>query len=75
MFRPDPELASDSNDHACFTKGVRVLPKPQLIDVGLPPAFDGCRLNVVYHDGVSKGLRISKRVAEVLIAQGFAAEG
>ena len=75
MFKADHDLPSDSYEHACHTRGVRVLPKPQSVSVGLPPGFDGCRLNVVFHDGKSKGLRISRRVAEVLLAQGFSAEG
>jgi len=70
--RPNPKLPSDSGNHAFITTGVRLLPKPQSVQVGLsgPP-----RLNVVFHDGESKGLRISKRLAEVLIALGFSYEG
>jgi len=75
MFEPNPKLASDSNEHQCHTDGVRILPSPQYVTIGLPPGFNGCRLNVVYHDGKSKGLRISKRVAEVLLALGYSEEG
>lgn len=75
MFEPNENLPSASSEHACHTDGVRILPKMQHVTVGLPPGFNGCRLNVIYHDGESKGLRISKKVAEVLLAQGFPAEG
>lgn len=75
MFKPDSKLPSDSNEHACYAQGVRILPKVQSVTVGLPPGFNGCRLNVTYHDGQSKGLRVSKRVAEVLLAKGWPAEG
>lgn len=76
MFkRPDRSLPSDSSLHSFHTKGVRVLPKPQNVQIGLPPGFNGCRLNVIHYDGITKGLRISKRVAEVLLALGFSAEG
>jgi len=75
LFKPDSTLPSDSNLHCCHTRGVRVLPKPRDVSVGLPPGFNGCRLNVTYHDGRCVGLRISKRVAEILLARGFGAEG
>ena len=65
-FKPNPRLPSDSKEHACRTKGVRIIPKPRSLSIGLPPSFNGCRLNVVYHDGLCNSLRVSKRVAEVL---------
>lgn len=74
--RPNPELPSDSSFHAFICSGVRLLPKPQSVQVGLPSqSSSGCRLNVVFHDGENRGLRISKRTAEVLIALGFSYEG
>jgi len=73
--RPKTDLPSDSWAYDCITDGVRNLPKPQSITVGLPPGFKGCRLNVVYHDGQTKSMVISKRVAEVIIASGIPTEG
>lgn len=56
------------------TSGVRVMPKPLSMSVGLPPGFNGCRLNVRYPSEFNS-LRISKRVAEALIASGMPHEG
>ena len=75
MFRPNKKLPSTSNQHACRTKGVRILPKPQFVTVGLPPGFNKCCLNVVYHDGICRSYTISKKVAEVLSANGISTEG
>jgi len=58
-----------------ITKDVPKLDEPQFVQVGLPPAFDGCRLNTTFADGTTKSLRISKIVAAVLIAQGTPYEG
>lgn len=60
----------DSQDYHLISKGVRAIPKAQNIQIGLDRQ-DGCRLNVIHHDGSSKGYRISKRVAEVLISEGY----
>ena len=61
----------DSQDYLCYSKGVRIIPKSQNIQINLPNGNDGCRLDVIHHDGSSKGYRISKRVAEVLISEGY----
>ena len=57
------------------TKGVRELPKPQTVVVGLTPGFSKCCLNVLDHENMSKSLPISKAVAEVLLSLGFSSEG
>ncbi len=57
-----------------ITKGVRQLPKSDGISVCLPPGFKRCLLSVVV-DYEVRSLPISKAVAEVLIAEGFAYEG
>ncbi len=59
-----------------IAKGVKRIPKPQYIQVILPSSrFRKCSLNVVYKDNSSAILPISKKVAEVLIANGFSYEG
>jgi copper chaperone CopZ len=58
-----------------ITKGVRKLATPQSVQIGLPPGFKTMVLNVVYADGKVKTLKISKAVAEALIAYGFNYEG
>lgn len=55
--------------------GVREISKPQHVQVGLPPAFSPCRLNVVYSDGTTNSLVISNKVAEVLTALDLGYEG
>lgn len=52
-----------------ITKGVRKLDKPQNVQVQLTPSKKAM-LVVVYADGQSLTLPISKKVAEVLIANG-----
>lgn len=61
----------DSQDYHMMAKGVRIIPKAQNVQINLPNGNDSCRLDVIHHDGSSKGYRISKRVAEVLIAEGY----
>ena len=68
-LEPKEDLPSDSKEHWVISNGVRHLPKPQHLTVTVND--EGCRLCVGYHDGVNKALRISKRVAEVLIADGM----
>ena len=52
------------------TEGIRQLPKSSL-SIGLPPAFPRCVLIVTTTEGDVEELRISKRVAEELIATGL----
>ena len=49
--------------------------KPRYTTVGLPPGFPKPVLNVTHANGESESLPISRKVAEVLIATGFAYEG
>jgi len=65
-----------------ITDGVRKLPKPQAISIGLPKVLAGdkwrCRnpvLNVVDAKGASRSFKISKKVAEALISTGIGYEG
>jgi hypothetical protein len=58
-----------------ITEGVRKLPKPQSVQVGLTPGFKQTVLNVVHQDGTAESLPISKKVAETLIAKGMSYEG
>jgi len=54
---------------------VRKMDKPQSMSIGLPTTFRTCILNVVDADGTARALKISRLVAEVLIASGFPHEG
>jgi hypothetical protein len=55
--------------------GIEKLEKPQNVQVGTEPGWKKPVLNVLFADGTSKGFRISKKVAEALIASGMGYEG
>lgn len=56
------------------TKGVRKLSKPQDVSIHFGKNGRPC-LAVTYHNGEHAAFLISKRVAEVLIANGIAYQG
>ena len=58
-----------------YAKGIRKIKRPRNVQIGLPPAFNPPTLNVCHADGTVECLKISKRVAEVLLARGFNYEG
>lgn len=58
-----------------ISKGIRTLPEPQDVSVLISPTGGSPELCVVTHDGDSVGFRISKKVAEVLIAYGIPYQG
>ena len=58
-----------------ITKGVWKISRPKHVQVGLTPGFNRTVLNVIYYNGFVKSLPISKKVAEVLIANDYSYEG
>jgi hypothetical protein len=58
-----------------ITDGIRKLPKPQVISVCIPPGWKKTALFVLDSNGKSEVYPISKKVAEVLIANGITYQG